>query len=180
MKWPVVQNLRLLLKARFARRFVGQLSISWTRDSRSEILTKPCLSDMLLLNLSLWKEITFCIHCSPVAGLSGWIYIRFGISGSAFPATIHRLMSRDKPLRTHWSIFIVHFLHLCMPVYKIPLSTWYITYFLLLQKHSVIYQFKMLFDEHISGKNMFWSTVCCKETRLFCIFLYKLTIFNKL
>ena len=33
--------------------------------------------------------ITFCIQCSPVAGLSGWMYIRFGISGSAFPATIH-------------------------------------------------------------------------------------------
>jgi hypothetical protein len=26
-----------------------------------------------------------------VAGESGWMYIRFGISGSAFPATIHRL-----------------------------------------------------------------------------------------
>ena len=35
--------------------------------------------------------ITFCIQCSPVAGLSGWMYIRFGISGSAFPATIHWL-----------------------------------------------------------------------------------------
>ena len=98
IKWPVHQNLRLPLKARFARRFVGQLSICWTRDSRSEILTKPCLSDMLLLNLSLWKEITFCIHCSPVAGLSGWMYIRFGISGSALPATNHRLEKyRSKP-----------------------------------------------------------------------------------
>ena len=98
IQWPVHQNLRLPLKARFARRFVGQLSICWTRDSRSEILTKPCLSDMLLLNLSLWKEITFCIHCSPVAGLSGWMYIRFGISGSALPATNHRLEKyRSKP-----------------------------------------------------------------------------------
>ena len=51
---------------------------------------------MLLLNLSLWKEITFCIHCSPVAGLSGWMYIRFGISGSALPATNHRLKIDQK------------------------------------------------------------------------------------
>lgn len=33
---------------------------------------------------------TLDIHCSPVAGLSGWMYILFGISGSALPATIHR------------------------------------------------------------------------------------------
>ena len=46
---------------------------------------------MLLVSLSLWKETTFCIHCSPVVGLSGWMYMRFGISGSALPATIHRL-----------------------------------------------------------------------------------------
>lgn len=46
---------------------------------------------MLLVNFSLWKDTTFCIHCSPVEGESGWMYIRFGISGSAFPATIHRL-----------------------------------------------------------------------------------------
>jgi len=45
---------------------------------------------MLFVNLSLWKLTTFDIHCSPVAGLSGWIYILFGISGSAFPATIQR------------------------------------------------------------------------------------------
>ena len=31
----------------------------------------------------------FAIHASPVAGESGWIYIRFANSGSAFPATIH-------------------------------------------------------------------------------------------
>ncbi len=46
---------------------------------------------MLLDNLSLWNDTTFCIHCSPVAGLSGWMYILFGISGSALPATIHLL-----------------------------------------------------------------------------------------
>ena len=40
--------------------------------------------------------ITFCIQCSPVAGLSGWMYIRFGISGSAFPATIHWLQIQFK------------------------------------------------------------------------------------
>ena len=39
----------------------------------------------------LFWPITFCIQCSPVAGLSGWMYIRFGISGSALPATIHWL-----------------------------------------------------------------------------------------
>ena len=54
-------------------------------------LTKPCLSDRLLVSFNLWKETTFCIHCSPVAGLSGWMYILFGISGSALPATSHRL-----------------------------------------------------------------------------------------
>ena len=43
------------------------------------------------MSLSLWKDTTFCIHCSPVVGLSGWMYMRFGISGSALPATIHRL-----------------------------------------------------------------------------------------
>ena len=46
---------------------------------------------MLLVSFSLWNDTTFCIHCSPVDGESGWMYIRFGISGSAFPATIHRL-----------------------------------------------------------------------------------------
>lgn len=56
------------------------------------VLTKPLLSEMLFDNFSLWKLTTFCIHCSPVAGESGWMYIRFGISGSAFPATIHRLL----------------------------------------------------------------------------------------
>lgn len=55
------------------------------------VLTKPCLSEMLLVSLSLWNETTFCIHCSPVLGESGWMYIRFGISGSALPATIHLL-----------------------------------------------------------------------------------------
>lgn len=45
---------------------------------------------MLFVSLSLWKLTTFDIHCSPVAGLSGWMYILFGISGSAFPATIQR------------------------------------------------------------------------------------------
>lgn len=53
-------------------------------------LTNPCLSEMLLVSFSLWKVSTLDIHCSPVAGLSGWMYILFGISGSAFPATIHR------------------------------------------------------------------------------------------
>lgn len=56
------------------------------------VLTKPLLSEMLFDNFSLWKLTTFCIHCSPVAGESGCMYIRFGISGSAFPATIHRLL----------------------------------------------------------------------------------------
>src|SRR6218665_1932521 len=53
-------------------------------------LTNPCLSEMLLVSLSLWKETILVIHWSPVSGESGWMYIRFGISGSAFPATIHR------------------------------------------------------------------------------------------
>lgn len=61
------------------------------RQKERTILTKPCLSEMLLVSLSLWNETTFCIHCSPVDGLSGCMYILFGISGSAFPATIHRL-----------------------------------------------------------------------------------------
>ena len=46
------------------------------------------------MSLSLWKEMTFCTHCSPVAGLSGWMYMRFGISGSALPAITHRLRER--------------------------------------------------------------------------------------
>ena len=46
---------------------------------------------MLFVSFSLWKETTFCIHCSPVAGLSGGMYILLGISGSALPATIHWL-----------------------------------------------------------------------------------------
>ncbi len=66
------------------------------------ILTKPCLSEMLLVSFSLWKETTFCIHCSPVVGLAGWMYIRFGISGSALPATIHRL-KRGGGRSTHMS-----------------------------------------------------------------------------
>ena len=45
---------------------------------------------MLLVSLSLWKETTFCIHCSPVLGESGWMYMRLGISGSALPAITHR------------------------------------------------------------------------------------------
>ena len=70
------------------------------RQKCFKVLTKPCLSDMLLLNFSLWNEITFCIHCSPVAGLSGCMYIRFGISGSAFPATIHRLKTGETNVMT--------------------------------------------------------------------------------
>ena len=31
----------------------------------------------------------FFIQCAPVFGDSGWTYIRFGGSGSAFPATTH-------------------------------------------------------------------------------------------
>lgn len=54
------------------------------------VLTNPCLSEMLLVSLSLWKATGLAIHCSPVAGLSGWIYILLGISGSALPATIQR------------------------------------------------------------------------------------------
>ena len=73
-----------------------RLYASWTlyKSSRKYlflVLTSPFLSEMLLVSLSLWKETTLDIHCSPVAGLSGWMYIRFGISGSALPATIHRL-----------------------------------------------------------------------------------------
>lgn len=67
---------------------LGQYKIQRT------VLTNPCLSLMLLVSLSLWNDTTFCIHCSPVDGLSGCMYIRFGISGSAFPATIHRLRNR--------------------------------------------------------------------------------------
>lgn len=59
------------------------------------VLTKPCLSLMLLVSLSLWNETTFCIHCSPVEGESGWMYILLGISGSALPATIQRLRDQD-------------------------------------------------------------------------------------
>lgn len=54
-----------------------------------KILTYPCLSEILFVSFSLWNETDFCIQCSPVAGESGWMYILFGISGSALPATIH-------------------------------------------------------------------------------------------
>lgn len=60
------------------------------KEKKCKSLTNPCLSEILLVSFSLWNVTTFDIHCSPVAGLSGWIYILFGISGSAFPATIHR------------------------------------------------------------------------------------------
>ena len=51
----------------------------------------------MLVSLSLWNEMQGrFIHCSPVAGLSGWIYIRFGISGSALPAITHRLREEEK------------------------------------------------------------------------------------
>ena len=66
-------------------------------------LTNPCLSEMLLVSLSLWKETTFCIHCSPVVGLSGWMYMRFGISGSALPATIHRLEWECDDIAHEWT-----------------------------------------------------------------------------
>ena len=59
-------------------------------------LTSPCLSEMLFVSFSLWNDTTFCIHCSPVVGLSGWMYILFGISGSALPAMIHRLEKKVK------------------------------------------------------------------------------------
>ena len=68
----------------------------WTGNGFTFSLTRPCLSEMLLVNFNLWKETTFCIHCSPVAGESGWMYIRFGISGSALPATIQRLERKEK------------------------------------------------------------------------------------
>ena len=68
-------------------------TVTWR--NKSLILTKPCLSVMLLVSFSLWNETTFCIHCSPVAGLSGWIYILLGISGSALPATIHLLQGEE-------------------------------------------------------------------------------------
>ena len=58
--------------------------------------------------LHFWKTFyifTFCIQCSPVAGLSGWMYIRFGISGSAFPATIHWLKSRTFNFQYYWTPF---------------------------------------------------------------------------
>ena len=55
---------------------------------------------MLFDSLSLWNETTFCIHWSPDAGLSGWMYIRFGISGSAFPATIQRLKKSKYSVNT--------------------------------------------------------------------------------
>ena len=42
-------------------------------------------SAMLLVSLHLWKEMLGrFIHCSPVAGESGWIIDRGGSSGSAF------------------------------------------------------------------------------------------------
>lgn len=76
------------------------------------ILTKPCLSEMLLVSFNLWKETTFCIHCSPVEGLSGWMYILLGISGSAFPATIHRLQIKSNLYQYYvknssWSCFTI-------------------------------------------------------------------------
>jgi len=45
---------------------------------------------MLLVSLSLWNDTILLIHCSPVEGESGWMYILLGISGSALPATIQR------------------------------------------------------------------------------------------
>ena len=73
-------------------------------NSSEKTLTRPCLSEMLLVSLSLWKEMIFCIHCSPVAGLSGWMYILFGISGSALPAITHRLkIEKVRKIRTRKS-----------------------------------------------------------------------------
>ena len=67
---------------------------------------------MLFVSLSLWKETTFCIHCSPVAGLSGWMYILLGISGSALPAINHwlRLNHMDKILSSSKKLLNRHFL----------------------------------------------------------------------
>ena len=67
-----------------------------------KILTCPCLSsEILFVSFNLWKETTFCIHCSPVAGLSGWMYILFGISGSAFPATTQDLKIKEKKIKIY-------------------------------------------------------------------------------
>lgn len=65
-------------------------AVSDPHPRASPALTKPCLSEMLLVSFSLWKATGLAIHCSPVAGLSGWMYMRLGISGSALPATIQR------------------------------------------------------------------------------------------
>ena len=69
---------------------------------QDKLLTKPGLSLILFVSFSLWKLTTFCIHCSPVAGLSGWMYILLGISGSAFPATIHLLWRRMRIFLISW------------------------------------------------------------------------------
>lgn len=85
VKGMTVNKFECLKKIWINKKILGPYKIQRT------VLTNPCLSLMLLVSLSLWNETTFCIHCSPVDGESGWIYIRFGISGSALPATIHRL-----------------------------------------------------------------------------------------
>ena len=83
-KYIVIRNLTPLKMHHFPFQLIYSLKFLILT------LTKPCLSEMLFVNFSLWKETTFCIHCSPVLGESGWIYILLGISGSAFPATIQR------------------------------------------------------------------------------------------
>lgn len=53
-------------------------------------LTRPLELSVLLVSLSLWKEIGYCIHLSPKAGESGWMKKRFGRWGSDFPLTSQR------------------------------------------------------------------------------------------
>lgn len=53
----------------------------------NQILTCPCLSISLLVNLTFSKETTCFLNWSPVYGASGWIHRRFGEGGSALPAT---------------------------------------------------------------------------------------------
>ena len=52
----------------------------------------PKAKYILLLDIVAADDFRYKFHCSPVVGLSGWMYIRLGISGSALPATIHRLL----------------------------------------------------------------------------------------
>lgn len=54
-------------------------------------LTCPLLSNVLFVNLILLKQIGCACQCEPNAGLSGWMYMRCALCGSAPPAGAHWL-----------------------------------------------------------------------------------------